>query len=91
MKLVYKPVGILLGIVAGLISKKLFEQLWALIDDEEPPKPTTERTTWPKVLGSAALEGLTFRVTRAAVDRAGAQGFSSLTGVWPGEERPDPQ
>ena len=91
MKLIYKPVGILLGVVAGLISKKLFEQLWALIDDEEPPEPTTERTTWPKVLGAAALEGLTFRVTRAAVDRAGAQGFSSLTGVWPGEERPDPQ
>ena len=91
MKLIYKPFGIVLGILAGLISKKLFEQLWALIDDEEPPEPTTERTTWPKVLASAALEGVTFKVTRAAVDRAGAQGFSTITGVWPGEERPDPQ
>ncbi|MDQ6749968.1 MAG: DUF4235 domain-containing protein [Actinomycetota bacterium] len=91
MKLLYKPFGIALGLAAGFASKKLFEQLWSIIDDEEPPSPTTERTTWPKVLASAALEGVTFKVTRAAVDRAGAQGFSSLTGFWPGEERPDPK
>ncbi len=91
MKLLYKPFGIVLGLLAGFVSKKLFERVWALIDNEEPPSPTTERTTWPKVVASAALEGVTFNVTRAAVDRAGAQGFSSLTGVWPGEERPDPK
>ena len=54
MKLLYKPVGIVLGIVAGLISRKLFERLWALIDREDPPKPTTRETTWPKVLAAAA-------------------------------------
>lgn len=91
MKLIYKPFGIVLGLVAGFVSKKLFEQLWGLVDDAEPPSPTTELTTWPKVLAAAALEGVTFKVTRAAVDRVGAQGFSTLTGVWPGEERPDPE
>jgi hypothetical protein len=91
MKLIYKPFGIIAGILAGFLSKKLFEWVWSKIDDEEPPKPTTEETVWPKVLAAAAVEGITFKVTRAAVDRAGAQGFSYLTGVWPGERRPDPE
>ncbi|HEX2015125.1 MAG TPA: DUF4235 domain-containing protein [Solirubrobacteraceae bacterium] len=89
MKLVYKPFGILMGVLAGVISKKLFERAWALIDREEPPAPTTQRTTWPKVLAAAAVEGVTFKVTRAAVDRVGAQGFEHLTGVWPGNKTPD--
>jgi hypothetical protein len=91
VKLIYKPFGIVLGILAGVLSKKLFEQLWGLIDEEEPPKPTVRETSWPKVLGAAAVEGITFKVTRAAVDRAGASGFESLTGAWPGEKAPEPE
>jgi hypothetical protein len=91
MKLIYKPFGIIAGILAGFLSKKLFEWVWSKIDDEEPPKPTTEETNWSKVIAAAVVEGVTFKVTRAAVDRAGAQGFAHLTGVWPGERRPDPE
>src|SRR3954447_23959543 len=85
MKVVYKPFGIILGILAGLVSKKLFNVVWGLFDKEEPPKPTTLEANWPKVIGAAAVQGLTFRVTRAAVDRGGAKGFHHLTGIWPGE------
>jgi hypothetical protein len=91
MKLLYKPFGIAFGLVAGMLSKKLFEAIWGIFDKEEPPKPTTQKTTWPKVLGAAVVEGVTFKVTRAAVDRAGATGFASLTGAWPGEKRSDPE
>jgi Protein of unknown function (DUF4235) len=84
MKLIYKPFGIVFGILAGLLSKKLFEAVWGVFDKEEPPKPTTLQTSWPKVLGAAVVEGVTFKVTRAAVDRAGAKGFAHLTGYWPG-------
>ena len=89
-KLFYKPVGIVLGILAGFISKKIFDQLWGYIDDYEPPKPTHKHATWPKVLAAAAVEGVSFKLTRAAVDRYGAKGWYYLTGAWPGEERPDP-
>ena len=58
MKLIYKPFGIVIGIVAGILSKKLFEAVWGIFDDEEPPKPTTLETSWPKVLGAAVVEGV---------------------------------
>jgi hypothetical protein len=89
VKLLYKPFGIIAGLIAGLLSKKIFEQVWGLIDKEEPPEATTKYATWPKVLGAAAVEGVTFKVTRAAVDRAGARSFERLTGVWPGEKETD--
>jgi hypothetical protein len=87
MKLIYKPFGILLGLAAGLLSKKVFEAIWGVFDEEEPPKPTTRDAGWTKVLGAAAVQGVTFKVTRAAVDRAGAKGWDHLFGVWPGEKR----
>jgi hypothetical protein len=89
VKLIYKPFGIVMGLLSGLVAKKLFEAVWGIFDKEEPPKPTTQETTWPRVLGAAAVQGVTFKVVRAAVDRAGAQGFNYLTGVWPGDKRPD--
>jgi hypothetical protein len=89
MKLIYRPFGIVIGILAGVLSKKLFEVVWGLFDQDEPPKPTTRDANWPKVLSAAAVQGITFKVTRAAVDRAGAKSFEHLTGVWPGEKEPE--
>ena len=89
MTLIYKPFGIVLGIFAGFVAKKLFETVWGIFDNEEPPTATTLQTTWPKVIGAAAMEGVAFKVTRAAVNRAGAKGFAHLTGSWPGETVPD--
>jgi hypothetical protein len=87
MKLLYKPFGIGLGIVAGLVSTKLFNVVWGVFDKEEPPKPTTRDADWPKILGAAAVQGVTFKVTRALVDRAGAKGWDHLFGVWPGDKK----
>ena len=90
MGLIYKPFGIILGLVAGLVGKRLFDFAWTKLDDTEPPKPTTEQATWAKVVGAAALQGVIFKVTRVVVDRYGAIGWRYLTGIWPGEKRPDP-
>ena len=89
MKLIYKPFGIVIGILAGIVSKKIFEAVWGIFDKEEPPRPTTLETTWPKVLGAAVVQGVTFKVTRAVVDRAGAASYARLTGTWPGKEKPE--
>ncbi len=91
MKLLYKPFGIIAGLVAGLLARQLFSQIWGWLDEEEPPKPTTQEAPWGKVLAAAGVQGLTFAVTKAAVDRSGAKAFEWLTGIWPGEKRPDPR
>ena len=91
MNLIYKPIGIVLGVLAGLLGRRLFNFAWSRIDDEDPPKPTTELTPWSKLLVAAALQGMIYRVTRVVVDREAAKGWAYLTGVWPGEKRPDPK
>jgi hypothetical protein len=90
MKLIYKPFAVVLGLIAGVLARQLFSFIWSKIDEEDPPRPNTQEADWPKVLGAAAIQGATFALTKAAVERAGAEGFNHLTGVWPGERRPDP-
>ncbi len=90
MGVIYKPIGIVLGILAGLLGKRIFNFVWEKIDDEDPPKPTTEETSWRKLLAAAAVQGVIFRTVRVTVDRYGALGWHYLTGNWPGEIRPDP-
>ena len=90
MGLIYKPFGVILGILGGLLGKRVFDFAWQKIDNEDPPKATTEEAPWVKVLGAAALQGVIFRTVRVIVNRYGAIGWTYLTGVWPGEKRPDP-
>jgi hypothetical protein len=86
---VYKPIGLLLGILAGMVGRKVFDFVWSKFDEEKAPKPTTKNAPLPKILGAAAIQGLIFRVVKTGVDRAGARGFEHLTGVWPGEQYPE--
>jgi hypothetical protein len=89
MKVIYKPIGLILGILSGLVSKKIFDFVWTKIDDEDPPKATTQQADWVKILSAAAVQGMIFRSTRVVIDRYGAIGWHYLTGSWPGEKRPD--
>jgi H+/Cl- antiporter ClcA len=91
MKLLYKPFGIVLGIIAGLIGRRVFNVVWGKIDDQEPPGATTRDAPWIKVVLAAVLQAGIFAAVRTAVNRAGARGFEHVTGVWPGEKRPDPE
>jgi hypothetical protein len=42
------------------------------------------------LLLATAMQGAILAVVRAFVSRGLAQGWAGLTGVWPGEENPDP-
>jgi hypothetical protein len=91
VKLLFIPVSILGGLIAGFLSKKLFEQLWGLIDKEEPPESEHREISVGKLLAAAAIEGAIFRAVKQASDHYSRRAFAGATGSWPGQERPEPE
>jgi hypothetical protein len=89
MKLIFTPFSIVLGLVAGLIGKKIFEQIWGLIDDEEPPDAKHREFEWPKLIAALLVEGAIFRLIKGLTDHGARRSFARLTGAWPGEETPE--
>jgi hypothetical protein len=83
-KVAYKPVGLVLGAAAGVLSGLVFRAVWNRASgQDEVPHATDEERGWGEILAAAALQGAIFSVVRAAVDRAGAAGVRRATGYWP--------
>ncbi|MEO3746704.1 DUF4235 domain-containing protein [Plantactinospora sp. B5E13] len=83
-KVAYRPVGILLGMAAGVAAGAVFRQVWKFASgDGDAPDATDEHRGWGEILAAAALQGAIFAVVRAAVDRGGAVGVRRVTGRWP--------
>jgi hypothetical protein len=91
VKFIFLPVSILGGLLAGLIGKKIFEQIWGLIDDQEPPDAEHREVDYFKLAAALLLEGAIFRLIRGFVDHGARRGFQRMTGSWPGEEAPEPE
>jgi Protein of unknown function (DUF4235) len=89
-KLLYKPLGLFFSVLGGMIAGAIFKRVWSsFAREQDPPEATDATKTWPEVVAAATLEGAVFGGVKAAIDRAGAKGFASLTGAWPGQTEPD--
>jgi hypothetical protein len=87
-RLLYKPLGLFISVLGGLIAGTVFKRLWgAVAHEDEAPKATDARRGWGEVIAAAAVEGAVFGGVKAVIDRAGATGFQRLTGAWPGETK----
>ena len=83
-KLAYKPVGMLLGIGAGMLAGAVFKQVWKMAaGDDDAPDATDEDRGWGEILAAAAIQGAIFATVRALVNRGGAVGVRKITGEWP--------
>ena len=91
MSLVFKPIGIISSLLAGLVGRKLFALVWRTIDDQDPPEPKYRRVALGKLAIALVLEGAILRLIRGLADHGTRQGFSALAGEWPGEESPQPK
>lgn len=91
MKLIFTPVGVLGGLLAGVIGSKIFERIWSLIDEEDAPEPKYREIAIGKLLVALLLQGAIARLIRGLVDHGMRHGFARLTGEWPGDERPQPK
>jgi hypothetical protein len=90
-KVLFIPVSIGGGLLAGAVAKKIFNQLWGLVDEEEPPDSKHRDIDWGKLLIAAAIQGAIFRAMKEATDHYSRRAFARTTGTWPGEERPEPE
>jgi len=88
-RILFAPLSIIGGILAGLVGSKLFEFIWGQLADEEAPEPKHRTVSWPQLLLAMTIEGAIFRAVRGAVNHGTRVAFARSTGIWPGEEGPD--
>jgi Protein of unknown function (DUF4235) len=89
MRIVFLPISILGGIIAGALGRKAFDVVWAKMDEEEPPQPEHREVDMRKLVAALVLEGAIFRLVKGLFDHGARRGFARWTGAWPGEERPE--
>jgi uncharacterized protein DUF4235 len=89
VRILFLPFSIASGLVAGAVARRVFDLMWGLVDDREPPEPEHREVSWGKLILALAIEGAVFRVVRGAIERGSRQSYMALTGSWPGEEHPD--
>ena len=91
MKILFMPVSIVAGLIAGQIGSKIFDAIWGMIDDEEAPEPKHRDVPMVKLVIALLVQGAIFRVVRGMTDQGLRRAFAKSTGTWPGEEKPDPE
>jgi hypothetical protein len=89
LKVLFMPVSIAAGLVAGMIGSKIFDAVWGLIDDEEAPEPKHRDVPVGKLVVALLVQGAIFRVVRGMTDQGLRRAFAKSTGAWPGEKQPD--
>jgi hypothetical protein len=83
-KVIYKVLAMAAGILGGMIAGAIFKRLWRLLPgNEQAPAPTDEDSALREILPAAALQGAIRAGVRAIVQRGSATGFRRLTGTWP--------
>jgi hypothetical protein len=88
-KALFIPVSVVVGLIAGKISRKILDQIWAVFDEEEPPDAKHRDIAWGKLLIAAAIQGAIFRAMKEASDHYTRRAVYRTTGTWPGEKEPE--
>jgi hypothetical protein len=79
-KVLYKPVGMLVSVLGGVLAGAIFKQVWKVaFSEDDAPKATDTDRSWREVLLAAALQGAIFGLVKAAVDRGAAEGTRKVT------------
>jgi len=86
IKILYKPFGMLVSVLGGMVAGAIFKRVWKLAaHEEEAPEATDAQRSWGEVLIAATLQGAIFALVKAVTDRGAATATRKLTGFWPGK------
>lgn len=81
MKLLYRPLSLLISVAGGILASAVFKRIWrAISGEDEAPQATSSQYHTREVLTAAVLQGAVYAGVKAAVDRVGAKGYHRLTG-----------
>ena len=86
-KILYRPVGLVSSILAGLLASAIFKSVWHKTvnnGEGDPPKPLESEYGLRQILTASLIQGAIFAVVKAATVRGGARAFERVTGEWPG-------
>ena len=86
MRLLFAPLSIISGRLAGATARRLTDRVWGVVDDGQPPRPEQRSVPWPKLAAGLAVQGAVFAVLSGLADHAARRWFESFTGRWPGED-----
>jgi hypothetical protein len=86
-KLAFRPLSLIAGLLAAMIARELFQQLWKLADRDPPPSPDDRDAQWKRLIPALALEGAVFSLVRGVTDHGSRHAFQKTTGAWPGDDR----
>jgi uncharacterized membrane protein len=85
-KVVYRPIGLIASLLASSIAATLFQLVWKKVARaDDAPTAMQSEYSMREVLVASAVRGAIVAVVKAVVSRAGARGFTKLTGAWPGD------
>ena len=74
LKLLYKPVAIVAGIVGALLSGLIFKRIWKVVGrGSDAPAPLDSERGWGEVLLASVLQGAIYALVKTAVDRGAAE------------------
>ena len=88
-RVLFAPVSIAGGLLAGVVATKLFELIWKRVDDQEPPAPQHRQIEPAKLVAALLIEGAIFRLVRGGFDHGARSLFYRGTKRWPGEAKPE--
>ena len=88
-RILFTPFAILSGLIAGFVSKKVFELVWSRVSDDDPPAPGEPDASWGMLALALVAQGAIIALVRGLVDRSARVWFARWTGSWPGGTDPE--
>jgi hypothetical protein len=83
-QLVWRGVGMVAGIAAAFVTRKILRGAWQASTGTDPPaNPAAPGTTWREAISWAVASGVAVAVARLVAQRGAAEAWRAAKGSYP--------